>query len=284
MTIVATFLFGVGLFASVSPDLSASAIVAIIQVVICIYSLMLGLGTTQSKVKNFHVIILMIAVLLIVPYISLKEVTFETWNERSYDSENEEKKAEAIIWEELKLKDQIPNVKFKKCIVKTNTSKHLIIYVYGSSKKQFEEYVEECKNNGYTVEPNLEESGFSAHNTEGYKLEVDIQDKRMDINLSAPIEMQTIQWPAYGLANKLPTPKSLTGKITYDNSDRFEAYIGDTSKEYFEEYIDQCKGKGFTVDYARYGNRFSAENKAEAHLSVRYEGAGIMYIEIYDFS
>lgn len=59
----------------------------------------------------------------------------------------------------------------------------------------------------------------------------------------------TIKWPDSTLGKMLPTPESTTGLIETDRSDWLDVYIGDTTQEQFDSYVNSCKEKGFTVNY-----------------------------------
>ena len=84
-----------------------------------------------------------------------------------------------------------------------------------------------------------------------------------------------------GCANA-PTAAEPPTTAPIDFSDSFAVYVGNTSREQYEAYIDKCAEKGFTVDYGRQSHHYFAYNEEGWFLDVRYlEGqVKVMYIEI----
>ncbi len=84
-------------------------------------------------------------------------------------------------------------------------------------------------------------------------------------------EFKELKWPTDGLAQMLPKPESTYGKISTESSTLFYAYIGDTSLDQYDAYVNACKAQGFTVDYSKSESHFDAENESGYDLSLRYE-------------
>ena len=61
---------------------------------------------------------------------------------------------------------------------------------YGLSLEQFNTYVEECKELGYTVEPLSHEGFYSADDADGYNVYLYYNERSysMDVSVSAPEE------------------------------------------------------------------------------------------------
>ena len=106
------------------------------------------------------------------------------------------------------------------------------------------------------------------------------EDGQMNITLRSPTEISDITWPDTGPGALLPTPTSQKGKIDSESSDRLYVHIGNTSREDFEKYIAECKKKGFTEDYSKTDDRYTAKNTDGYDLSVEYEGFNLMEIYI----
>lgn len=77
-------------------------------------------------------------------------------------------------------------------------------------------------------------------------------------------------WPTNSIASLLPEPKSDYGKIEYDSEDGFSLNVYKISPEEFNSYIDECKNKGFTVDYYGSESYYNADNEDGYSLSVDY--------------
>ena len=82
--------------------------------------------------------------------------------------------------------------------------------------------------------------------------------------------MGQIKWPNSSIAKLLPVPKSLIGSIDYDSEDSLDVDI-QTSKSDYQEYVNECKNKGFTVDYTSYGDSYSASDSNGNEISLRYD-------------
>ena len=123
---------------------------------------------------------------------------------------------------------------------------------------------------------------YYAYNNEGWKFSLSYyeDDKEMHITLDAPMEMSNIEWPITELAQLLPIPKSTKGKISTDTSDRLYVYIGNTSIEDYNTYVNECYQKGFSVDYDKSEKYYDAKNANGYELSLNYTGGEVMTIEI----
>ena len=57
-------------------------------------------------------------------------------------------------------------------------------------------------------------------------------------------------------------------------------YVGDTTREEYEEYVTDCFYYGFDVDYDKGENYYRAYNEDGYYLSLSYEGNNIMLIRL----
>ena len=57
-------------------------------------------------------------------------------------------------------------------------------------------------------------------------------------------------------------------------------YIGNTSRESYNNYVKACSEKGFTVDYDKGDDYYRAKNSEGWSVSIKYEGFNIMSIDI----
>lgn len=93
-------------------------------------------------------------------------------------------------------------------------------------------------------------------------------------------EFKEIKWPTSEIVQLLPQPKSNIGKIDMETSSAFYVYIGNTSEDEYNLYVDDCMENGFTVDYWRTDDSYYGDNEDGYHVSVDYEGNDVMYISI----
>lgn len=187
---------------------------------------------------------------------------------------------EKIVWNDIILNEMLPEPPADRGEIHTNSAEDLWIDIDDISDKQYADYVEACKAEGFTVEPDSSSSSFSAYNAEGYKLSLSHYSEELSINLDKPMELSTIKWPTSAAGKQLPAPESSTGKFSYEYDDNFFVYIGETSKTDYEEYVEACSEKGFDVDYDKGEKYYSADNDEGWHIRLCYEGNNIMSIDI----
>lgn len=189
---------------------------------------------------------------------------------------------EKIVWNDVIMREMLPDPPANKGNIYTNSADELWVDINDISSKQFNDYIEACKQKGYTVDAESNSSSYEAHNAEGYSLDLShYGDKAgMSIQLKAPLQLGTINWPNSTAGNKLPAPKSTTGKFSFEHDDSFFVYVGDTTKDDYNEYVNACTEKGFNVDYNKGDTYHQADDVEGWHVSLKYEGNSIMSIRI----
>lgn len=78
-------------------------------------------------------------------------------------------------------------------------------------------------------------------------------------------------WPSIGIATMIPAPDAKYGKIMSESEDRFRIDIYFISQKEYNEYVDLCKEKGFTVDYYGSDSYYSATDGDGNDLSIWYD-------------
>lgn len=84
-------------------------------------------------------------------------------------------------------------------------------------------------------------------------------------------EYTTITWATSGIGSLTPKPKSTKGKISIDSEDSYQATISEVSVDDFKSYVNDCKKKGFDVDYTSVDGMYTAKDKKGYDLSVYYQ-------------
>ena len=191
-------------------------------------------------------------------------------------------KSEKFAWKDIKLSSVLPEPRSHMGRIIINSDKSLSMYVSKTSEKDYQEYLDKCRDKGFTVESESIGSSYSAYNEDGYKLSLWYAEssKEISIDLNAPEDMDTLQWPESELVSLLPVPESDVGKISSESSDRFFVLVGKTSLEDYRSYVDACSAKGFSVDYEKGEKYYHADNSEGFHLSLQYQGNNVMSIEI----
>lgn len=222
---------------------------------------------TPKKIKLWHIIVVAAAVItIIVSYIVLPKV-FSRYE-----------------WSEVKLSSVLPEPESKWGDLSSNEKDYLYLYVHRISLDEYNSYVAACVDKGFNIESETEDSSYIAFNTDGYKLSLYYyeSDKKMTINVDAPMEMKTIQWATSNIASLLPTPASTLGYIERNDEKGFSIYLGKTSFSEYNTYVSECESKGFTVDFQKQEKSFSAKNSDGYQLNVQYIGCNVIYISIIE--
>lgn len=189
-------------------------------------------------------------------------------------------KKEKFDWNEIELCNQLPEPKSDIGMVFSNDSDRLSVQVEKTSKNDYKAYIEECQSMGYTVESENDGDRYNAFDEEGYGLSLSYIGETMYIELEAPVEMGTLNWPKSEIANLLPFPKSAIGKVSTDSADGCYIYVGETSIVDFNAYADECAEYGFFVDYERGDKFYNADDEDGNQLSLIYQGNNVMVVQI----
>lgn len=84
-------------------------------------------------------------------------------------------------------------------------------------------------------------------------------------------DFKEIKWPTSGVAQMLPEPESKYGEISIDSSTAFYAYIGNTTADQYDAYVEKCQEAGFSVDYTKAETYYYADNEERYDLSLSYD-------------
>lgn len=82
------------------------------------------------------------------------------------------------------------------------------------------------------------------------------------------------RWPDSQLADMVPKPDSKYGRIVSESESSFYIKIYETSKNQFEDYVEECKDAGFTVDYSRQDSYYLADDGEGYSLSLMFDEDG----------
>lgn len=185
-----------------------------------------------------------------------------------------------IKWSEMELGNLISEPPSNKGTLYENSDEQLWVSLDDVSDAQYNDYLDDCIDKGFTVDAEKESYSYKAYNADGYLLDMSHIGDSLSITLEAPMELGSITWPT-GIAGKmLPIPKSTTGKFQFEYDDNFCVYVGDTPKADYDEYVAACSEMGFTVDYDKGDTYYRAYNSDGYYLSVEYEGNNIMFVRI----
>lgn len=241
-------------------------LVAVAMIVSAMLSWLMGAQIVKEKKSGMRILCAVLAFVLIIPYFKIS------------NKPSEEPKVE-IVWSDLTLGEVLPEPNSTLGKVSYDTETTLWVSLYEIDDEEYKYYIGECQNFGFVIESNKTSIGYDAYNNEGYKLSLSKYSDELSVHLDAPEKMEEFVWPEYGLAPILPKPESTIGKIIYDNSDSFSIHVGNMSIEDFNNYIEACQNKGFTVNHNKSENYYNAEDENGYEITLRY--LGFNRIEIY---
>lgn len=158
----------------------------------------------------------------------------------------------------------------------------LSVYVAGTSEDEYNQYVEDCKDAGFTIGINQYSSYFDAYDEAGNYLDLTYvaDDEEMHLRLEKAIETEPIEWPDNPLVQKLPVPPSLSGNIYEDSNDYCTIYISGMSLSDFKQYAGECSQAGFEKEAYLYGETFYGKDKDDNRLSLDYLPSKLMKIHV----
>ncbi len=247
-----------------------AALTAIIMTALFIVSYLMGLRIIKEKKNGFHVIPAILAFILIIPFFGLYNA-----GRPSYKTESAE-----FNWNDIEMCEFLPQPDNTYGSVTINSKTSLILSLSDVENKDFKNYRDKCIDFGYTIDSDESDMLYSAFNQDGYSLSLTYLDfnKEMQINLEAPEEMGEFEWPTNDFGNMLPPTKSNIGIISGNTSSYLSIHVGNTSPEDFKEYVKACESKGFTENYIKEDDYYSANNGKGYELHLDYKGFNKMEI------
>lgn len=270
ITIVAIVLFALLCLVAFIFKKTFAGIIALVQIALIVVAILMKKQIIKVKKGWIHFALIALAFLLLVPYVGL----FNT----------QETRGERFAWSDIILGEVIPEPKSNRGEIYNNSDDNLSLDIYNTSKTQYSDYVEACKDKGFTVDVEDLDSSFDAYNETGYKLSLDYfeRDNRLGITVDKAIDLGVIEWPESGLALFIPEPGSEKGKIDQDDEKGFNAYVGSVSLADYKDYTNLCANMGFTIEAKETEKTFYAKNPEGYRLDVDYEGYNTIYISIVE--
>lgn len=189
-------------------------------------------------------------------------------------------KKEKTDWSAVILKEAIPQFPSNHGSILINSEDELCVSLEKVTDEQYNKYLNQCMEQGFIVDTKKSTYSYDAFDSEGYSLNLTHIDDNLTITVKAPMKLGTITWPIGTAGDLLPEPSSTTGKFNYEHDTNFSVYVGDTSKEEYDEYVADCSDYGFDVDYDKGENYYRAYNEEGYYLSLSYEGNNIMLVRI----
>ena len=245
-----------------------AGIIAFVQAALVVVSFLMNKQVIKTGKQWMSVAALALSLVLLIPYSAVV---------RSGNISSGK-----INWNDIVLVDIIPEPESKKGKISSNTDKWLSVDISKISAKQYSDYVTSCREKGFTIDSEQTGYAYEAFNADGYQLNLYFfeSEGKMNIDVDAPEQLDTLVWPDSEMASQIPIPQSKVGRIESDDEAEFCVSVGETSIDDYKEYIKKCSDQGFTVDVNNDDKSFSAKNKEGYDLTVEYRGYNRIYISV----
>lgn len=185
-------------------------------------------------------------------------------------------------WPETGIAEQLPKPSSDKGEITYNNDTMFRLDVYGVDQDEFESYMNACIKEGFTIESEKSESRYEAFNETGYELRLSYYSSQseLSVDVDAPVPMSDIKWPRSTIAHRLPVPNSFYGNISWEADYGFFIYLGNTTKQDYQDYVEACFDAGFVNNYKKGDTYFWGDDSDGYSVTVRYEGCNVMSIRI----
>ncbi len=256
VTIVFTVISLIVSLAMFSADQIPTGIVSGIQTIMYLLSILFGEGVFGKRKKKFYKAWFWFSLLLTIPFFVV------------YNTEETER----LIWQDLELGEMIPEIEKEEAIIYTNSESYLTLTAMDVDYSEYKDYVDSCKEEGYEIGISSNDTWYMAYNEEGYEISIYYYKNKdeMNLNLSAPIEKDTIEWPETKLTDTIPVPESDYGSIVSETSEEIKIVLGEVSKRDYKDFVNDCIDMGYDVDKEESENSFEAYNSEGYHLVMSY--------------
>lgn len=188
---------------------------------------------------------------------------------------------EELVWLETGLSTKIPKIEGKEGRVQTNSDTELWISLDGFNYNEFEKYVTDCKEMGYTVDAKKDTNTYTASNEAGYQLEVSCYGEHFSVELKAPLTGDpNFVWPTNTLATLVPTFDNKPGVVETQTEETIKIILYEISKDEVKSYIGKCSSSEFDIDVEKKEISFSGFNSDGCKLSITYNDRKAMTITV----
>lgn len=257
--------------------------VSVIQIIGITIAFLLERNIIKTNKKWIKYIILLICFLMLGTYVDYfkNSIIKENSKNKNYDVNFKEEKTN-IPWDQIILLDKIPKTKSDIGKIIYNSDEKLELKVNDIAIKDFYNYIEDCKIKGYTIDIEKEEYSFKAYSADEFVLNLNYYQytKELRISLEKIEKLGNIEWSNSELAKLLPIPKFDKGKVISDTKKLYSINIAEMNLNQFNEYIEQCKEKGFKNEIKRTDKRFEAKDDQKNKLNIEYIGNNRVTIKL----
>lgn len=186
-----------------------SGIIALIQMLLFVASVITRRGIIKTKQPYIPTLLMIAGFVLFIPYFV---VSFNSCASSQSSESKVEYEYNRLNWPDSELASKLPKPESEYGKIIWDRATSLNVEVAKISDDQFENYVSQCKSNGFTRDYSKTEKDFSAYDSELYYLSLSYNDNKkvMSIVLNAPEEESTEATTA-AITEK---PAETTAKVT----------------------------------------------------------------------
>lgn len=193
---------------------------------------------------------------------------------------NEEKTP--FDWSKLLLEDMIPHIEMTYGDIIINKTNELKICLNEISLVDYESYVSECYDMGFSIEEDRENNLFNAFNKEGFKLCCEYKESASElvVAIEPPLNMNAFLWSDYRLLKYVPNILESQGKIIEESNHSLSIYIGNFTNSDYLTYIDDCVELGYDIGASITEFSYSAKNEDDYNISLIYHEYDVLELKI----
>ena len=193
--------------------------------------------------------------------------------------DDKEKSGEKIDWDDLVLGDMIPEPKVNEGDLTIDSEDRLYVSIYKMSKEDFNEYIADCKELGYTVESKKTSISYKAYNEEGYSLRLSYYEtgKEMTISLSAEEEETEKNTQEEKTTEKTSDEDTSKEDVEEETTTDNESELVDGMRPEFKEAMD--KYEDFMNEYCDFMKKYADSDGTDLGLLADYATYMTKYTE-----
>ena len=161
--VVFTVIFALFFIASVLNGKVGASVFSFIQTVLCTFSLLINIGKIETPKRKLPVILFSVALVLIIPYLSVSSPTTNSTQE--------------FVWSDIVMSEMLPEPESNFGEIISNDNENLLIYVHKTSVDDYNEYLSACEEKGFIIEADKVGDMYEAFNQNGYKLDLKYENE-----------------------------------------------------------------------------------------------------------
>lgn len=158
-------------------------------------------------------------------------------------------KGEKIVWSDMVMGEMLPEPPANRGDIYSNNIETLSVDINDVSEKEYAEYVEDCKEEGFDIDLTSDGSSYEAYNKDGYRLSLNHYTDSLDILLESPDaisedESDDFEDTTEDTTEEAPETTEKTTESQEVNNGEIRPEFKKSMDEYekfFDEYVDFMK-------------------------------------------